>query len=694
MGGVLTTCKQRKSSNVADNNSDIRDDLARRGFIRLGRIRHDTEIEALYSTKAILYRNPITKQTIIQTRTLRSVSSKVTIATENRSQSQSYYQFSQHDFDSEEFGSEEFNTKKEDSPPEPPPDYEFDDQLEKKDISFNQQVEVQVHESLQMQHIKLKMEEVDVSEKGRKEKEFQVIKDTKFLPRYTYHRSLLDWFMEDIPQDPMFQACHFADCTILIGGNITDETISKICGETILPEKLTVKDLRKEAVKHTQSLIVYFLRNDVTNEYKEIEQIVNQLSFEGTFLFVMTLDIFYNEQMKTTLKENVLELGSLNVEIVTENRSEILSKMTRFFEQRLVVYLEQTKMKLRDYSRHHNVRSSLCEVNAILRRLKQAACYPEPYTDEEEEKDPQEKEVDKILHSFGDKIIYQRYDGDTLYVITTDQDVKDRLDTWYSKSGITKIKFVITVDVKLPISELTKLWESLHGAKMVYVNENVDAFRRDPDFATTGSLMMANGDSMVIITCQHALKKNEHAYTLIDKAVVRLGQGSEQPLNKMQRLNEDIAVVEIDKETRSVITDKCVKMLLDEKEILTPAQISLRKLKKNDIVHKRGAKTGFTTGIVESVENECIGEFSQSSCVIRVIGKNNRPFADKGDSGSLVFQPSMSVEDPFLDVLAMVQGRVDKLSHNPDIICFPFHEGRDVLISNIERLNSLQFYNV
>lgn len=67
----------------------------------------------------------------------------------------------------------------------------------------------------------------------------------KFLPRYTYHRSLLDWFMEDIPQDPMFQACHFTDCTILIGGNVTDETISKICGETTLREKLGVRDLRK-----------------------------------------------------------------------------------------------------------------------------------------------------------------------------------------------------------------------------------------------------------------------------------------------------------------------------------------------------------------------------------------------------------------------------------------------------------------
>lgn len=51
--------------------------------------------------------------------------------------------------------------------------------------------------------------------------------------------------MEDIPQDPMFQACPFTDCTILIGGNIKDETISKICGENTLREKLTVTDLRK-----------------------------------------------------------------------------------------------------------------------------------------------------------------------------------------------------------------------------------------------------------------------------------------------------------------------------------------------------------------------------------------------------------------------------------------------------------------
>lgn len=326
MGGVLTTCKQRRSSHVTENNSNVNDDGTRRSFRPRVRIRDERQSDTLSSTYATIYHQQLKDskkrrddlfvkkepspdydyddehgngdflehQTIIRDRGLRTVSSRITIHSENKSEtynieSESYYDFSY-------MWSEKASAK--------------DPDLKKRrDRPFF----AEVHEPTQLPHQKIIMAESSISEKGRKEKEFQVIKDTNFLPRYTYHRSLLDWFMEDIPQDPMFQACHFTDCTILIGGNITDQTISKIFGETTLLENFTVKDLRKEAVKHTRSFIVYFLRNNVTNEYKEIEQIVNQLSFEGTFLFVMTLDIFNNEKMKSTLKENVLELGNLNV---------------------------------------------------------------------------------------------------------------------------------------------------------------------------------------------------------------------------------------------------------------------------------------------------------------------------------------------------------------------------------------------
>lgn len=299
-----------------------------------------------------------------------------------------------------------------------------------------------------------------------------------------------------------------------------------------------------------------------------------------------------------------------------------------------------------------------------------------------------------VYYSFGDKIIYKKYDGDTLYVITTDQEVKERLEVWYTKSGIKNINFETTVDAKLSISELTKSGVPLHGAKIVYVNEDVEAFKVDNDFATTGSLMMANGESMVIVTCRHALEKYEHVYTLIDNAVVRLGQGIQQQQNNMNRLNEDIAVVQIDEETRSVITNKCEKLLIDECGYPSPAQISLRELTKGEIVHKRGANTGLTTGLVNIVNNISVGKFNTPSPTIFIQGRYGKPFADEGDSGSLVFQQSLSVEDNILDVLGMVQGKTLEPSSNPDIICFPFHEGRDFLIRNNQHVDCLQFYNV
>lgn len=299
-----------------------------------------------------------------------------------------------------------------------------------------------------------------------------------------------------------------------------------------------------------------------------------------------------------------------------------------------------------------------------------------------------------FYYSFGDKIIYKRYDGDTMYVITTNQEVKEKLDAWSCKSGINNNKLVTTVDVKLSISELAKRGDPLHGAKIVYVNEDVNAFKNDDKFATTGSLMMSTGDSMVIVTSKHALKENEHVYTLIDGAVVRLGNEIPQPQNRMERLSDDIAAVNINIETRSAIDKRCEKLLIDSSGHPTPSQISLREVRIGDIVHKRGAKTGLTTGIVCDVKNTIVGEFRIPSRIIFIEGRNFCPFAERGDSGSLVFQHSLSVEDNILDVLAMVQGRVNDHCLNHNIVCFPFHEGRDTLIRNIEHLDYLQFYNV
>lgn len=72
-----------------------------------------------------------------------------------------------------------------------------------------------------------------------------VLHDTSCLPRFTYHRSLVDWYMEGLPKDIKFTGYHLESCSIIIGGIITDEDKTMLFGETALSGRLDIKDLQK-----------------------------------------------------------------------------------------------------------------------------------------------------------------------------------------------------------------------------------------------------------------------------------------------------------------------------------------------------------------------------------------------------------------------------------------------------------------
>lgn len=298
-----------------------------------------------------------------------------------------------------------------------------------------------------------------------------------------------------------------------------------------------------------------------------------------------------------------------------------------------------------------------------------------------------------IYNSYGDRILYDEYDEEILYVVTTNRLVKKALEGWFSSTNIKDLKLVITVEEELPLSELSRTGVPLHGAKLVYVNESVEYFHADERFATTGSLMLANNNNlMMVVTCRHALEQVDTCFTLIDNVVVRLGQEMPQPNNRMERLCDDIAVVAIDDDTRSVVDEKCEKLLIDSFGFPSPAQISFRDLKVGDLVHKRGAKTGHTIGIVKKVKIQTVGKFRLPSTVIYIASRDATAFAMEGDSGSLVFQHSLSPEETGLEVLAMVQGKIVQNSQTR-VVCLPFKESCDNLQQNIPDLQNLQFFN-
>lgn len=62
--------------------------------------------------------------------------------------------------------------------------------------------------------------------------------DANFLPRYKYHRSLLDWFVEGLPQalTPQLKS-KFQDCSIIIGGRLNDNDKENLFGDATSVKK-------------------------------------------------------------------------------------------------------------------------------------------------------------------------------------------------------------------------------------------------------------------------------------------------------------------------------------------------------------------------------------------------------------------------------------------------------------------------
>lgn len=94
---------------------------------------------------------------------------------------------------------------------------------------------------------------------------------------------------------------------------------------------------------------------------------------------LVVLEMEYSNDKKIIMKK-IRTLGITKVEVIIKTRSEVVQKITCILEHTLSSYLGGTKQILLDHSYTHKVESSLLEVNAILKRLKQAECYPEIFS--------------------------------------------------------------------------------------------------------------------------------------------------------------------------------------------------------------------------------------------------------------------------------------------------------------------------
>lgn len=152
---------------------------------------------------------------------------------------------------------------------------------------------------------------------------------------------------------------------------------------------------------------------------------------------------------------------------------------------------------------------------------------------------------------------------------------------------------MITVQDHLSVSELSNPGEPLHGAEFVYVNEGVDAFHANKCFATTGSLMFTSTNNrMVAVTCRHPLEQVDTCYTLIDNEVVKLGKEMPQPNNKMEKPDDDIAVVLIEEVTPRLFMKSVKNFSLIILDILLQPKYLFKILKCAILFTKEGQQLG------------------------------------------------------------------------------------------------------
>ncbi|XP_078312647.1 uncharacterized protein LOC144619154 isoform X3 [Crassostrea virginica] len=507
------------------------------------------------------------------------------------------------------------------------------------------------------------------------------------LPRYKYHCLLLDQLRNGIPKDKDFSKWTFNDSPFTVVGNVNEKQRRDLF-------KNSLEDGLSRDVKigfEEDILIIYFYTNSesMIKDIKELRLSLRPFNLKTVLIVVKNVE--KEKHMREEIAKEFVLSRSTHIEFVVESYEEIIGRITVTLEQRISNFLKSIQEELnRSDQKTYETSKLLLAVNAFLRRLKQAECYPMSLREE----DPNmpiamtgHKDIDEILDS--DNILYRGYNGDELKVVTTDEDVKRRL--LFKKEG--KGEFEITIKDKLEVEELSNPGVYLHGAKHVYREESVSEFKSDNTFATTGSIMAANGDSMVVVTARHAFngREKDPIYVLIEEEVVRLG-GQIQQAQNMKYLHDDIAVVKVENEIREKVDAKCERLLFHDSKIGTPAKIASHDLKIGDIVHKRGAKTHLTTGVVKDIKTGVIGRFPESSLIIYITGMDGTQlFADKGDSGSLVYQQSLSPTHDVLEVHAMVQGREpDQIQ---DIICFPFIQGCETLHRNIPDLAPIKFFD-
>lgn len=538
----------------------------------------------------------------------------------------------------------------------------------------------------------------DTRKHPAKAKGFRVLNKRVCLPRYAYHKWLVDWSLEGADLIKGFIVDPITECMVLVGGDLSKESESLLSSENAGGDCLS--DCTTEMVVGDHLILVYFMTQD---DVKKIGSLVSYLKMtseelqykEADLLLILPTDFKHSS---TEIISNALrsteQLRIARVFSVKKQSQEIRHSITKTLESNLNRYLCHVEGRLSNLSSAESVDECLEKVRAVIKRLGKALCFPNQHKPEK----PYDKgQVLNIIERFQDKILYHGFNKKGARIITTDESVKDDLSKLLSK--VENLKVEINVRKHLTMTPL-----SFHqqGTKFVFKDQSPETFLYDADYATIGSLVKRNGFRMAALTCQHPFlgKQNPSVFVNINGSVVKLGSDMFHA-HSIKSVIDDFALIDVDLQTIPIIETHCEKRLLDFNGQPATSDISdcpdakdLYEL-VDEIVHKRGAATQFTTGKIKEagrIHHEINFPDLAPAFIVKPLGEN-RFFANHGDSGSLVFLPSLSIENRIV-VLGMVCFRApEEIFNDPCLVlCVPLREAVDNLINKVPDIDGIDFY--
>lgn len=226
-------------------------------------------------------------------------------------------------------------------------------------------------------------------------------------------------------------------------------------------------------------------------------------------------------------------------------------------------------------------------------------------------------------------------------------------------------------------------------------------------YGTLGSLARLNKKDTIALSSKHVCMdcKNDPyhvkgANDANDKVVyiekdhdqrICLGRCLYTPSGDPAHYN-DMVIIEFDEKLNHLFPDKRlinIKGKPRKAEIMELEHLDIT----NEIVHKFGAATELTNGVVvcsELIDNEYH--------FIGVKGMNKKEFAKQGDSGSIVFIQSHDTKEETIKVVALLHGgdsdtTNDENNHTQLIYCSGFERAFEMIKKRYNHVKSISFFN-